>query len=183
VSELRITPLDIRQQEFKKCMRGFDPHEVQAFLEMVADEMEFLSKENSDLFHKLKETEGKLEESSKLEKTLQQTLTSVQKATDQLKKNAQKEADLQIDQAKVEAKKIVQESQAKMNGLASQMRVLESHKRTFVAKFRSLLLSQLRLLDQEESEGVKKVQLASSVDKEKEKDLAPVVEQDERNEA
>ncbi len=180
---MRITPLDIRQQEFKKCMRGFDPHEVQAFLEMVADEMEFLAKENSDLFHKLKETEAKLEESRKLEKTLQQTLTSVQKATDQLKKNAQKEAELQIGQARVEAKKILQESQAKMNELGSQLRTLESHKRTFIARFRSLLLSQLRLLDQEEKEGVKRIQLASSSDAGKEKDLAPVVEQDERNEA
>ena len=37
---MKITPLDLRKQEFKKGMRGYDVHEVDAFLEMVAKEME-----------------------------------------------------------------------------------------------------------------------------------------------
>jgi len=35
---MRITPLDIRKQEFRKSMRGLDGDEVYAFLTTVAEE-------------------------------------------------------------------------------------------------------------------------------------------------
>lgn len=37
---MKISPLEIRQQEFTKKMRGFDPDEVQSFLESLADEVQ-----------------------------------------------------------------------------------------------------------------------------------------------
>ena len=45
---MKITPLDIRKQSFKKAFRGIDPEEVQAFLEMIAEEFERLNLENLD---------------------------------------------------------------------------------------------------------------------------------------
>jgi cell division initiation protein len=45
---MRISALDIRQQQFsKRMLRGFDPQEVQAFLEDVAEDYESLVKENT----------------------------------------------------------------------------------------------------------------------------------------
>jgi DivIVA domain-containing protein len=46
---LRLTPLDIKKQEFKRSMRGYDPEEVNAFLEMVAEEFEALHREKNRL--------------------------------------------------------------------------------------------------------------------------------------
>ena len=46
---MKITPLDIRKQTFKKQFRGIDAEEVQAFLEMIAEEFERLSSENIKL--------------------------------------------------------------------------------------------------------------------------------------
>ena len=37
---MKLTPLDIRKQEFKKLMRGYDPVEVDTFMEMVAADLE-----------------------------------------------------------------------------------------------------------------------------------------------
>ena len=37
---MRVTPLDIRRQKFRKGMRGYDPGEVDAFLEMLAEAWE-----------------------------------------------------------------------------------------------------------------------------------------------
>ena len=43
---MRITPHDIRHQQFTiRMFRGFDPHEVDTFLEAVADDYETLLKE------------------------------------------------------------------------------------------------------------------------------------------
>ncbi|MFQ5630060.1 MAG: DivIVA domain-containing protein, partial [bacterium] len=54
---MKLTPLDIKKQEFKKNLRGYDPIEVDAFLEMVANEFESLLREKnlfSDEILKLK---------------------------------------------------------------------------------------------------------------------------------
>ena len=50
-----ITPLEIRKQEFRKMLRGYDPHEVRSFLEMVSTELESLLRENAGLNEKVKE--------------------------------------------------------------------------------------------------------------------------------
>ena len=34
---MKLTPLDIKKQEFKKVMRGFDPVEVDTFMDMMAN--------------------------------------------------------------------------------------------------------------------------------------------------
>ncbi len=47
---MKITPIDIQQQQFKtKFFGGLDPEDVDAFLQTVSQEMENLSRENSDL--------------------------------------------------------------------------------------------------------------------------------------
>ena len=45
---MRITPMDIRQQQFTvKMFRGFDVQEVDTFLEDVAQDYEALMRENT----------------------------------------------------------------------------------------------------------------------------------------
>ena len=46
---MNLTPLDIRKQSFQRTLRGFDPDEVQAFLEMAAEEFERLTRENIEM--------------------------------------------------------------------------------------------------------------------------------------
>ena len=47
---MRISPLDIRQQQFTvRWLRGFDVHEVDAFLDDVAEDYETVLKENAQL--------------------------------------------------------------------------------------------------------------------------------------
>ena len=43
-----LTPLDIRKKDFKKAMRGFDPEEVEHFLEDVSEFVEKLANELSE---------------------------------------------------------------------------------------------------------------------------------------
>ena len=46
-----LTPLDVRNKrgDFKKLMRGYDPQEVDVFLEIVAERLEMLTRENMAL--------------------------------------------------------------------------------------------------------------------------------------
>jgi cell division initiation protein len=44
---MKITPLDIQQQQFRVKFRGFDMVEVDNFLDQVANEFEELLRENN----------------------------------------------------------------------------------------------------------------------------------------
>ena len=59
---MKMTPLDIQQQQFKIKFRGFDVREVDTFLEQMADAFESLQSENNRLQQEIKrlqlETQG-----------------------------------------------------------------------------------------------------------------------------
>jgi cell division initiation protein len=144
---VKITPLDLRKQEFKKSMRGYDAHEVDAFLEMVAKEMEDLLRENSVMTERLRELDDKIDDYRSMEKTLQGTLTSAQKTADDLRKNAEKEAELILRNTKIKATHLVEEARAKMADLQAEVAALEEQKEVFIARFKSMIEIQQRLLD------------------------------------
>ena len=144
---MKITPLDLRKQEFKKAMRGYDVHEVDAFLEMVAKEMEELLRENSLLTERLRELDLKIDDYRNMEKTLQGTLTSAQRTADDLKKNAGKEAELIVRNAKMKAARLIEEGRAKVSDLQTEVSALEEQREVFMAKFRSMIEVQQRLLE------------------------------------
>ena len=91
---MRISPHDIRQQQFTvRMFRGFEPHEVNAFLEDVADDYETLLKESQLLREQLAAQEERQRGVLELEKTLQDTLLTTQRLVDEVKSAARRESD------------------------------------------------------------------------------------------
>jgi cell division initiation protein len=142
-----ITPLEIRKQEFKKGLRGYDPHEVRSFLEMVSTELENLLRENAGLSEKVKDLDSKIEDYHRMEKILQSTLTTTQKATDELKDGAKKEAETIIANARVEAQRFLKEAQTELARVKEETKMVEHQKLLLVSEFRGLLESYMRLLE------------------------------------
>ncbi len=142
-----ITPLEIRKQEFRKMLRGYDPHEVRSFLEMVSTEIETLLRENAGLNEKVKDMDGKIEDYRRMEKILQDTLTTTQKAADELKNGAKKEAETIIANARVEAQKFLREAQTELASTKEETKMIEHQKLLLVSEFRGLLESYMRLLE------------------------------------
>jgi len=96
---MRITPLDIRKQPFRKVWNGFDVEAVNSFLEMVASEYESIIRQNSEYATHIKNLEERLEGYTKIERVLNETLLTAQRATDEARVNAQKEAELILKDA------------------------------------------------------------------------------------
>ncbi len=142
-----ITPLEIRKQEFRKMLRGYDPHEVRSFLEMVSTELESLLRENAGLNEKVKDMDAKIEDYRRMEKILQDTLTTTQKAADELKNGAKKEAETIIANARVEAQKFLREAQTDLARTKEETKMIEHQKLLLVSEFRGLLESYMRLLE------------------------------------
>ena len=76
---MRLTPLDIRKQEFKKAMRGLETDEVHAFLATVADEYEAVLNDNKALRERVLELDDKVQEYRNMEKTLRDTLLTAER--------------------------------------------------------------------------------------------------------
>ena len=88
------TPLDIRKQEFGRQFRGYNRTEVDTFLDMVASEMENLTRRKNDLEEELSHLNDRLEDYKKIEATLQSTLLTSQRQAEEMIKNAEERAEL-----------------------------------------------------------------------------------------
>jgi len=142
-----ITPLEIRKQEFRKTLRGYDHHEVRSFLEMVSNEIEKLLRENAGLSEKVKDLDAKIEDYRRMEKILQDTLTTTQQATEELKAGAKKEAETIIANSKMEGQRFLREAQTELAKIKEETKMIEHQKLLLVSEFRGLLESYLRLLE------------------------------------
>src|SRR5438094_816513 len=90
---MRISPLDIRQQQFTvKMLRGFDKHEVDAFLDDVADDYEAVLRENALLKEQLATLEERSRGLAARERALQDTLVTTQRLGDEMKAAARRVA-------------------------------------------------------------------------------------------
>jgi len=144
-----LTPLDIHNKEFpRKAFNGYDPDAVDEFLDQVIREFEQLIKENGHLRQKLEQMDEKMEKYQRMEEMLQKTLVTAQAAAEELKANAKREADLIIQQAHVEAERIVAAGQAKVRETLAANADLIQAAQTLRVQVRSLLVAQLQAIDQ-----------------------------------
>ena len=68
---MKLTPLDIRRQEFKRVVRGIDPEEVSVFLDMVAGEFERILRESKALSEERDELKRKVDELDSMKEAIQ----------------------------------------------------------------------------------------------------------------
>lgn len=144
---MKITPLDIQQQQFKgKILGGLNPEEVDSFLQLVAQEMENLIRENTVLREQAQKSASEAEAIAQREKDLRDTLLAAQKITEEMKNNSQKEAELIVAEAEVQAEKIAAEAENRLAQLKNEILELRRQKAQFEASFRSLLDSHYKML-------------------------------------
>ena len=113
--KMRIAPLDLRQQRFKKVVRGFDPTEVVAFLTEAADDYEHALREIDRLRQDLARMEALLSEHREREANLRNTLLTAQRLADDLKGAAQNEAKMIVREAQGRADLLLQKAQARLD--------------------------------------------------------------------
>ena len=143
---MKLTPIDIRKWEFKKGMRGYDKYEVQAFLELAAEEFEKLQQDRREFEQKSKRLEKEIEEYRRVEKSLQDTLVSAKETTDRSMENSRKEAELIVGDAELHADKILEGARKKASKIEDEITRLTVLRDSFAVKLKSLLSSQIELL-------------------------------------
>jgi cell division initiation protein len=114
---MNVSPLDLRQQRFRKSFRGFDPIEVASFLAAVADDYEQALRETDRLKHDLMRMEAVLAEHREHEKNLQATLTTAQKLSDDIKATAELDAKRIIREAEGRSELLLDKTQARLEDI------------------------------------------------------------------
>jgi len=144
---MKLTPLDIKKQEFKRSVRGYDRVEVDTFMELVAEEFDNLIQENKRLSKQTLTLEAELKHFKEVEKTLKETLYNVQETSQLSKENSIKEAALIKKEAELAASRMVDSARQEVHRLQEELTSLKQQKESFAARLRHLLGSQMELLE------------------------------------
>jgi cell division initiation protein len=150
---MRISALDIRQQQFTVRLRGFDRQEVEAFLEDVAEDYESVVKENTLLKEQLAALEERSRNITEHERTLQDTLVTTHRLTEEMKQAAKREADMIVRDAEMRGEKVVEEMRAEEARLRQEIVTLKRLRRQYVEEARATLARYERMLAGEPEQG------------------------------
>lgn len=144
---MRITPLNIKKQEFRKSLRGYDTDEVRIYLNSLADDLEDLMRENETLKKNLDEANTHLLEFRRIEKNLQDTLLKAQETTSKSIESTKKQASLIIKEAEIKAQQMLDKSKEGANELRNSIIVLREERDLILAKLKAIVNSQSHLLE------------------------------------
>jgi cell division initiation protein len=144
---MRITPLDVRKQEFKRGMRGYDADEVRAFLITLADEYEAVLVDNRQLRERMLELDEKLAEYRNLERTLRDTLMTAEKMTQEARETARKQGELLIEEARQRVENVLAEGRTQLSELRREALAVHREKETFLGRFQSMAEAQIQFIE------------------------------------
>ena len=150
---MELTPLDIRKQTLhSKRFGGFDPEEVKAFLETAAKSFEESGRIRTDLTERLKIAEERVNYYKQIEKTIQDAAVTMQKTMDEIKRNAEKEGELIVAEAKTRAQHEIENTKHEAEKLRAEIEELKQLRTNYFIRIRAMVKSQADLLNAMEKE-------------------------------
>jgi DivIVA domain-containing protein len=148
-----LTPLDVRKKkgDFRRAVRGYDTELVDDFLDMVAERLEELVKQNVALSERAEHLQEQVASYREREKALNDALVTAQQLRSEAQAQADREADLMRREAQSQAERIVEEGQRSYREIARDIEALHTRRRQFVRAFGTLLERYLSELEVEEA--------------------------------
>lgn len=145
---MKMAPIDIAHRSFGRKITGFDPDEVMNFLRQVADEMDAIIRERNTLKENLREKEIQILEYKERDDVLKNTITTATKMSEKIKKDAEREAHLIINDAHQKSEVIVRDSRDSLKRIFQEITELKKVRMQFEGNLRALLQSHLTMLEQ-----------------------------------
>lgn len=142
-----ITPMDIRNKEFKKGFKGYREDEVDEFLDKVIADYERIYRENGELKDRVSIDNERIESYNSMEKSLQNTLLIAQTTAEDIVANARKKAEMIIKEAEEQGRKIIEEANGNIIKVNKDYEELKKEVQVFKTRFRTLLESELESLN------------------------------------
>ncbi len=147
---MKLTPIDVKSQQFSTCWKGYEPGEVRQFLDMITADLEELSSENNDLKDEVKRLGSDLEEHIQREKTLRETIVTAQEMTREIEERASRKAELLLAEAELKGEKVIDAAHRRAARISEEIIDLKRQRVSVEAALRSTLQSHLSILDARE---------------------------------
>lgn len=136
---MKLTALEIKQQTFEKSMRGYDTGEVQAFLNLVANEWEHMFVKTRELEDQIMKLNDKLKHYERVEQALHETLQTAKDSAENKLAGAKKEAKNIMEKAEMEADAIVREAHQQRQQIRQSILRLLDRREEVIGGIRSYL--------------------------------------------
>ena len=144
---MKLTPLDVKSQTFSTRWKGFDPAEVQAFLEVVTNDLEEIATENNTLKDEAKRLRSELDEHVGREQNLKETMVTAQRLADEIRQHAEEKGKLLVAEAEVRAEKILDATHRRAAKISEDISELKRQRMSLEAAIRATIQSHLSMLD------------------------------------
>ena len=123
---MRYTPVELRHLKLARALRGYKRAETDRLLEDVADSFEEVWRERSELGERVHELEAEVARHVELETLLRSTLVSAERAAQDMKEQARREADVIVSEAGAEGRRLVRDAIAEKEQLLAETRRVRS---------------------------------------------------------
>lgn len=144
-------------EKFSRTLRGYDPEEVNAFLDQIINQVEKMVVEIKEKDVKINELNAlvdenmrlkeRIEQHERLEGTLNRAIFMAQKTSDQIKVTARQESEIIIEDAKNNANRIVNEALLRSDKIEMESTLLKRNINIFKRKLRSIIEQQLEMVE------------------------------------
>ena len=146
-----LTALDVRRYDFGRSLRGYDPERVEQFRTQVAEELERLSRLTQELEGKARSFHEQLRAFRERDKALNDALVSAQQLRNEIREQAEREGQLVLREAQVQAERDMEFARAELSRMEEQIASLDRVRRSFLAQMRVMVERQLAELQAAES--------------------------------
>lgn len=142
----RLTPQEIREQEFKQSALGYSKDQVNEFLDAVSEELETLSREMNQVHQENKEARLALQTYANVEESLKETLTQAKATAQNTLQTAQSEADSLLRKAQVEKDALLFTAKEDLATMQAEIRDIKAKRDEMITRLKSILRSNLEVL-------------------------------------
>ncbi|VPH52716.1 cell division protein DivIVA [Streptococcus pneumoniae] len=160
-----ITSLEIKDKTFGTRFRGFDPEEVDEFLDIVVRDYEDLVRANHDKDLRIKSLEERLSYFDEMKDSLSQSVLIAQDTAERVKQVAHERSNNIIHQAEQDAQRLLEEAKYKANEIlrqatdnakkvAVETEELKNKSRVFHQRLKSTIESQLAIVESSDWEDI-----------------------------
>ena len=142
------TPVDLENLKFKVSLIGFDKTEVMEFVASIYADFDKMYKENIAIKDKNSLLSDAIKEYKSMEHALRDTVVSAHSISDDIKKNAHKEAELIITEANNQKEEMLNKAKAEYDEINVKTDSLKQEYSIYKSKIKGIIHTQTEILDQ-----------------------------------
>ena len=142
-----ITPIEIRQQSFKKALRGYDREEVDAFLLALSQEWARQLEAHKAVKDELYRVQTSYNTLKEVEGMLHKTLIQAEQSSRDTMESAKQRANLKVREAESEAQSIIRQGREEKDKLMREITELTRKREQLMVQLKGFLSTQLDFIN------------------------------------